>query len=87
MLSCKDASHLQSQTFERSLTMSERVGLKLHRLICKGCRDFAQQIDLIRQACRRIDESKGVGADAPGLPPAAKTRILKELASKQGEDP
>lgn len=87
MLNCKDASRLQSQAHERRLSLWELIGLKLHLLICKGCRGFAQHLRLIRQACRRVDESKGVGADAPGLPPDAKTRILKELASKLGENP
>ena len=87
MLSCKDASHLQSEKCERSLSASERIGLKLHMLICKGCRGFSQQLKLIRLACQRIDESKGVGADAPGLSPDAKARALKELASKQSENP
>lgn len=87
MLNCKDASRLQSQSHERRLSLWELIGLKLHLLICKGCRGFAQHLRLIRQACRRVDESKGVGAEAPGLPPDAKTRILKELASKLGENP
>lgn len=87
MLNCKDASHLQSQSYDRSLSARELIGLKLHLWICKGCRAFAQQLHLIRQACQRIDESKGVGADTPGLSPDAKTRILKELASKQRDRP
>lgn len=87
MLNCKDASRLQSQAYERRLSAWELIGLKLHLWICKGCHDLAQQLHLIRQACRRIDESKGVGANAPGLPPDAKSRILKELASKLGENP
>jgi len=85
VLNCKDASRLQSHAYERKLSARELIALKLHLLICKGCRGFAQQLNLIHQACRRIDESKGVGADAPGLSPDAKTHILKELASKQGE--
>lgn len=87
MLNCKDASHLQSEACERPLRARELIGLKLHLWICKGCRAFAQQLHLIRQACQRIDESKGVGADTPGLAPEAKTRILKELASKQDNNP
>lgn len=87
MLNCKDASRLQSHAYERPLSAWELIGLKLHLLICKGCRGFAQHLRLIHQACRRIDESKGVSADAPGLSPDAKTHILKELASKPGGKP
>lgn len=85
MLNCKDASHLQSESHERSLSAVEHIGLKFHLMICKGCRGFAQQLKLIRLACQRIDESKGVGAEAPGLAPDAKSRILKELASKRSD--
>lgn len=87
MLNCKDASQLQSQAQERPLSARELVGLKLHLLICKGCHGFSQQLKLIRKACQRIDESKGVGATTPGLPPDTKERILKELASKQSKKP
>ncbi len=87
VLKCKDASQLQSQAYERRLNAMERIGLKVHLLICKGCRGFNQQLNLIHQACRRIDESKGVGAEATGLSPEAKARILAGLASKQDEQP
>ena len=49
---------------------------KLHLLISQRLPMLAQQLNLIHLACRRIDESKGVGADAPGYPDT-KTRILK----------
>ena len=85
MLNCKDASHLASESHERSLGAVELIGLKFHLIICKGCRGFSQQLRVIRLACQRIDESKGVGAEAPGLAPDAKSRILKELGSKPDE--
>ena len=85
MLNCKDTSHLASESHERSLSAVELIGLKFHLMICKGCRGFSQQLKLIRLACQRIDESKGVGEEAPGLAPDAKSRILKELASKRSD--
>ena len=85
MLNCKDASHLASESQERSLGPVELIGLKFHLIICKGCRGFSQQLKVIRLACQRIDESKGVGGEAPGLDPDAKSRILKELGSKQSD--
>ena len=85
MLNCKDASHVASEAQERSLSAMELIGLKFHLMICKGCRGFSQRLKLIRLTCRRIDESKGVGAEAPGLDPDAKSRILKELASKRSD--
>jgi hypothetical protein len=53
MLSCKESTHLMSAGQDRSLDLRERFALKLHLLICKGCANYKQQMDFIRQACTR----------------------------------
>lgn len=83
MLSCKDASRLQSQAQDRRLNLAERFGLRLHLLICDNCRRFARQLKLIRQACQQVKASDGMRSGGEGLAPDAKARILKELASRQ----
>jgi hypothetical protein len=85
LLTCKDASRLQSQAQDRPLRFGERMGLRLHLLICDNCRRFKLQLDLIRRACRQVNESERRGVEQPGLAPEAKARILKELASKQSD--
>jgi putative zinc finger protein len=54
MLSCKDATKLMSQAQDRELSVAERATLKLHLVVCAGCRHFDSQMDLIRRACQRI---------------------------------
>jgi hypothetical protein len=54
MLSCKQATELMSQEQDRSLTLVERVGLRLHILICAGCNNYRRQMGVLRAACRRI---------------------------------
>lgn len=83
MLSCKDASRLQSQAQDRRLTLAERFSLRLHLLICDNCRRFARQLQLIRKACRQVNASDRMEAGREGLGPDAKARILKEVASRQ----
>ena len=83
MLKCKDASRLRSQSQDRRLTVREKVGLRLHLWICNSCREFSRQLQLIRQACQRIEESERMGVNSAELSSQAKTRILQELASKQ----
>lgn len=51
MLSCKEAARLMSQGLDRSLSLRERVGLRLHLLACYGCRNARQQLRFIRRAC------------------------------------
>ncbi len=74
MLSCKQASHIISQSLDRPLTMRERFALKLHLLICKYCKRFSQQIQTIGVAVIRMVDS--VENDSTiEMPSVAKKRI------------
>ena len=52
MLSCKEATRLMSQALERQLTLSERISLRLHQMICVGCRRVEGQFRFLRDASR-----------------------------------
>lgn len=54
MLSCKQATELMSQEQDRHLALAERVGLRLHVLICSACSNYRRQMAFLRQACRRF---------------------------------
>jgi len=41
---CKEASKLQSDEFERELTLSERFRLRIHLLICGACSNYADNL-------------------------------------------
>lgn len=59
MLTCKETSLLLSQAQERSLSRTERLALRLHLLLCKGCRNFRAQLDVLRIAIRRFRDDGG----------------------------
>lgn len=52
MLNCHDATLLISQSQERPLVLSERLGLKVHVAMCSGCRNFEKQMPALRAAAR-----------------------------------
>ena len=52
MLSCKQSAELMSQGMDRSLSRHERIMLRLHLLMCTGCRNARRQLEFIRRACR-----------------------------------
>lgn len=52
MLNCKNVTRLYSESQERTLSLSERMSLKLHVLMCSGCRSFGQQMPILRQVVR-----------------------------------
>lgn len=52
MLSCKEVNRLLSEAQDRPLGLRERLPLRLHLVMCQGCRNFEKQLDLLRQASR-----------------------------------
>jgi hypothetical protein len=60
MLSCKEATELMSQEQDRPLSLAERLGLRLHMLICSACSNYRRQMSVLRAACRRFG-----GGDTP----------------------
>ncbi len=88
MLTCKDASQLMSQSFDRRLGLMEKVGLRFHLMICKSCQIAYRQLDFLHQFCRRIAaEPIDITSMQPGLSADAADRILKELHRKQDGQP
>jgi len=62
MLNCKQVTHLLSEAQDRELTLGERLPLRLHLAMCKGCRNFEKQMDFLRAALRG-HPSRGEGED------------------------
>jgi hypothetical protein len=59
MLSCKEVTRLVSERQDRSLGFGERVALRLHFAICRGCRNAEQQLEFLRRAMARLAEHDG----------------------------
>lgn len=58
LLSCKKATRLLSESLDRPLAQTERWQLKMHLTICQGCRNYRQQMNFLRQACRQYPLSE-----------------------------
>jgi hypothetical protein len=54
MMNCREATALMSQEQDRRLSLAERIGLRLHVLICTGCTNYRRQMAVLRAACRRL---------------------------------
>lgn len=53
MLNCKAATRLMSQAQDRPLSLSEKMQLEMHLLLCTGCQNFRSQLSFLREACKR----------------------------------
>jgi predicted anti-sigma-YlaC factor YlaD len=55
---CKEVHRLTSEGFDRDLTVAERTRVRVHLLACAGCRNFGNQMQLLRQAMRQLGVSE-----------------------------
>lgn len=78
MLSCKEVTHLVSQSYDRRLSWLERWSVRVHLWYCLGCRRFARHVQFLRQAVRRLVREQGFT-----LSPSARARIRRELGANR----
>ncbi len=77
MLSCQEVAQLASESQDRSLTLGERLSLRLHLLRCNMCSRYVNQLKFLKQACAGADEQQS-GSQAR-LTEDARQRIRKRL--------
>ena len=51
--SCKQAIRLQSAALDHKLPLRQRLGLRIHLLLCKWCRRYGKQITFLRSVARQ----------------------------------
>lgn len=59
MLTCRQATRLLSEAQDRPLALKEKAALRLHLMLCTGCRNFNRQIFTIRQISQAYAKRKG----------------------------
>ena len=81
MLSCKDVSRLMSDSLEKQLPLSKRMGIRMHLMMCSVCRTARKQLLFVRQLLtgydRWLEES---GPEKDRLPADVAERIKNEMA-------
>jgi hypothetical protein len=70
MLNCRDVTRLVLEGEERTLSLGERVGVRLHLWVCKACPVFTRQVRLMRSALGQWqayrDAGEGLEEDKAG---------------------
>jgi hypothetical protein len=82
LLPCDEVTRLASEGMDRELRFGERLGLRLHLLICRWCRRYSDQIHLLRDAAHGLPDHLEDLTSAPDdtLSPEARARIQRLLA-------
>lgn len=78
-MNCRQATRLASEGLDRALANRERWSLRIHLLICTGCRNYHKQLLFIRNACQHLrigddEESAAEPQQAPAPEPGDQTR-------------
>ena len=65
MLSCLQATETCSDEMERPLRFGERISLRTHLLMCRGCSRYRDQLRTLREAMRGYAEGRTPDDDPP----------------------
>ena len=84
MRSCEQASTVASAAFDRRLTVSEFIGLWIHRALCAPCRIYRKQLIAMRQRASTLAEEAPTDAPMDG---SAKDRIRARLQGETSSSP
>ncbi len=83
MLSCKETSELLSRAQDERLTFTERMGMRIHLLMCRLCRGYEKQLLFIRKATESLAQDSAHDDEAAtSLSPEARERVLDALRQK-----
>jgi len=86
MLSCKQIGELLSQGLDRKLSLSERIKLKFHLIICKTCNCYDKQLQFVARSARRLMQPDKDNQGIPPLSDNASARIsdtIKQQLDKE----
>ena len=69
MLNCQEVTSLCSEEMDRALEIGEQMSVGLHVMMCRGCRNFRQQMKTLRNLSAAYSDGR---AATPGAVPDSK---------------
>ncbi|MFY9329248.1 MAG: hypothetical protein WAO76_14730 [Georgfuchsia sp.] len=54
MMNCKEVHELVIRAQDSRLSMTARISLRFHMMLCNACAAFERQMDFLRVACRNF---------------------------------
>jgi hypothetical protein len=79
---CERTVEKISQSMERSLSLQERVLLKLHLWICAWCQLYMEHLQIIRDSARAKADAPPDFRSSGGLSNDARERIRRRLTNQ-----
>jgi len=79
VITCEQASRLASDQLQRRLRLRERASLRLHLILCDGCRRFVEQLKWLHRYLRGAAGEGGALEPEADLGDDARARIVARL--------
>lgn len=79
---CQQTVEKISQSMEQSLSLRERINLKLHVWICVWCQWYLEHLHIIRETARAKADEPPDFTSGPGLSNEARERIRRRLTNQ-----
>jgi predicted anti-sigma-YlaC factor YlaD len=67
-MNCQQATQLISQAQDGALSVPQKLRLKVHVMLCSGCRNFSLQVPFISQAMKAYTRWDGEPTDTTDTP-------------------
>ena len=79
MFNCKEVTRLISESLDRELPLYQRMGIRIHLLMCKFCSRYRKQLLFLRATMRLHVEHSEDMEPSIKLPPEARERIRQSI--------
>ena len=79
MHNCKEVTRMVSESMDRKLPLHQRMGIRVHLLMCKFCSRYRKQLLILREAMRLQEKYVEDTKPSPTLRPEARERIRRFL--------
>lgn len=76
---CKDVSKMISKSYDEEHPLRTRLGIKLHLMMCRLCRSYHAQIDVIQKALGFLREDLEQRQPQKKLPEDMKAKLKDML--------
>ena len=77
--SCEIITHRISESFDRKLTLRERLSIRIHTLGCVLCNRYRRQLVAIHDILQRYSDNGEFAGEDETLPQASKERLKQQL--------
>jgi hypothetical protein len=79
MYNCKRVTYLASESIDRKLPLFQRMGVRMHFMMCKFCLRYQEQLLFLRKTARLYSESSEDSDTPVKLSPTVGKRIKESM--------